>query len=188
MIARTGFLLLVIQFLGVSAMAEQPDDSARLWAALASDDPVQGLAAVRSLVASPETTLRLLRQRLRPVQGPTTKDVTQLLADLDSPRFAVRQRAMRELEQLGDPVFPLLRKLLASRPPLEVRRRVEVLLHSAEVPSALSPEQVRAVRAVQVLERIGTAEARKLLETLAAGAPGSRLTEDARAALERLAQ
>jgi len=36
------------------------------------------------------------------------------------------------------------------------------------------------------LERIGTSEAKKLLETLATGAEGARLTEEAKASLERL--
>jgi hypothetical protein len=36
------------------------------------------------------------------------------------------------------------------------------------------------------LEQIGTAKARQLLENLAQGAEGARLTRDAKAALERL--
>jgi hypothetical protein len=37
------------------------------------------------------------------------------------------------------------------------------------------------------LERIGTPEARQLLKRLATGAPGARLTREAKASLERLA-
>jgi hypothetical protein len=37
-----------------------------------------------------------------------------------------------------------------------------------------------------VLEHIGTGEARRLLRTLAAGAAGARLTQEARDALTRL--
>jgi hypothetical protein len=47
-------------------------------------------------------------------------------------------------------------------------------------------ERLQALRAVEVLERVGTPEARRLLETLAGGAPGARLTWEARAALGRL--
>jgi hypothetical protein len=54
----------------------------------------------------------------------------------------------------------------------------------------LEPEDVRSsirgYRAVEVLEHIGTVEARKVLETLAAGAEGARLTEDAKSSLARL--
>jgi hypothetical protein len=41
-------------------------------------------------------------------------------------------------------------------------------------------------RADEALEHMGTAEARRVLEKLAAGAKGVRLTEDATAALARL--
>jgi hypothetical protein len=50
-----------------------------------------------------------------------------------------------------------------------------------------SGEWVRAVRAVAVLEQIGTPEARQVLEALARGAPDALLTQDAQAALGRLA-
>jgi hypothetical protein len=42
------------------------------------------------------------------------------------------------------------------------------------------------LRAVEVLERIGNAEARRVLEALAKGAPEARLTREARTSLERL--
>jgi hypothetical protein len=51
---------------------------------------------------------------------------------------------------------------------------------------AMSPEDLRALRAVEVLEVIGTAEAVRLLRCLADRARGARLTEEAKAALARL--
>jgi uncharacterized protein YjiS (DUF1127 family) len=42
------------------------------------------------------------------------------------------------------------------------------------------------VHAVQVLEAVGTPEARSVLESLARGVANARLTREARAALERL--
>ena len=50
-----------------------------------------------------------------------------------------------------------------------------------------SPEALRAVRSVEVLERCGTPAARQLLETLAGGAPAARMTREAKSALQRLA-
>ena len=47
-------------------------------------------------------------------------------------------------------------------------------------------EMLRSLRAVHVLERIGNAEAKKLLEQLTAGLPEARLTREAKAALTRL--
>jgi hypothetical protein len=45
---------------------------------------------------------------------------------------------------------------------------------------------VRCLRAVAVLEDLGTPAARELLEGLAAGAPEARLTREAKASLRRL--
>ncbi len=64
---------------------------------------------------------------------------------------------------------------------LEVRRRIERLLGTLE-----GSERLRGRRALAALERIGTPEARRLLEVLAGGVPGAHLTREARAAVNRL--
>jgi hypothetical protein len=85
---------------------------------------------------------------------------------------------------LGEQAAPALEKALASRPSLEARRRLRLLLRALEgTPSA---EQLRQARAVQALEQAGTLDARTVLRRWAGGAPSARLTQDARAALRRL--
>jgi hypothetical protein len=49
-----------------------------------------------------------------------------------------------------------------------------------------SPQRLQALRAVEVLEHIGSPEAIKVLEYLSQGAPGARLTQEAKASLDRL--
>jgi len=76
---------------------------------------------------------------------------------------------------------------VAHPPSREVLRRAEALLSKLNR-RRLDPEQTRAARAVDVLEQIGTPEARQLLEALAQGAPGAWLTDQAQAVLHRLAK
>src|SRR5207302_1795978 len=97
----------------------------------------------------------------------------RLLAELGSSRFAVREKAARELENLAEAAYPALRAVLAGSPALEVRRRVERLL---ERPLAVAPA---AARAVEVLEHAGTPEAREQLRRLAHGLPDAGLTREA---------
>jgi hypothetical protein len=52
----------------------------------------------------------------------------------------------------------------------------------------LTDEELQRSRALEVLERIGAPEARRLLERLAGGAPGALTTTSARASLGRLAR
>jgi hypothetical protein len=49
-----------------------------------------------------------------------------------------------------------------------------------------STELLRAVRAIEVLEASDVPEAEQLLKDLARGAPATRLTQEAQAALTRL--
>jgi hypothetical protein len=48
--------------------------------------------------------------------------------------------------------------------------------------------RLRGLRAIEVLERVGTSEAREALKAVATGAPEAQLTGDAKASLERLAR
>jgi hypothetical protein len=80
---------------------------------------------------------------------------------------------------------PALRAALQGKPSLELRRRAQQLLDELDT-ATLSGERLRGVRAVAVLEHIGSAEARKLLDTLASGAPEALRTQEAKAALARL--
>ena len=124
---------------------------------------------------------------------PVTADpqrVVRLIADLDDRQYKTRQRAFRELEGLEEVVESALRRALRQQPSVEVRQRVWRLLAKLEAlrKLSLSPSRLRALRTVEVLEHIGTAEARRQLKRLASGAREARLTQDAKAALERLAR
>jgi len=155
------------------------------WSRLASDDVPQAHAAIAALVQSPQASVPFLKERVRPVVPADAERLEQLLAGLKSDQFEVRQKVSHELEQLGDLAEPMLRGVLNGMPSLEVRQRVDALLDKLQ---NLSGERLRLWRVIRVLEAIGTPETQAVLKTLSAGAPASRLTQDAKASLERLAK
>jgi WD40 repeat protein len=157
-----------------------------LWADLAGNDAARAYQAIGRLARAPAQTLPWLRRHLRPFPSPDRKRLDQLIADLDSERFEVRKRATAEIERQGESARPALQKALAGPRSPEGRRRLEQLMEKFE--ASRSPEQVRALRAIEVLEHLGTPEAARLLEALSRGAPEARLTQEAEAASKRLAQ
>ena len=60
--------------------------------------------------------------------GKTAEQNLELIANLDSDRFSVREEARKELAGLGELAEGALRKTLTGNPSLAVRRQVEELL------------------------------------------------------------
>jgi hypothetical protein len=155
-----------------------------LWGGLGSDS-MRALEAAQKLHAAPRQAVALLRERLRPATPPDEQAVQERLRQLDSRTFNQRVKAEKELASLGEVVVPALEKFLAANPSGEAKHRAETILKRLRG-GALSGEGLREVRAVEVLEALGTDPARELLRHLAGGAPGARLTREATAALRRL--
>lgn len=163
-----------------------PRDLEARWTDLAGADAARAYRSIWALALRPVQAVALLKERLHPATAPSPQRIARLLTDLDDDNYDVRQAAMAELQRASDLVRPALERTRKSRPPLEVRRRVEQLLKRLDNPF-LSPQRLRMIRALEVLENAGTPEARRLLERFARGAPESRLAREARASLERLA-
>jgi WD40 repeat protein len=161
-------------------------DLPRLWKDLAGSDAAGAHAAAWRLADAPEQALLLLRKQVRPVKLAPAEQTRPLLADLDSDDFDRREAASARLRELGDRARVALRQARKAGPALEKRKRLEALLKALE--ETPSGETLGELRAVAVLERIGTREARELLEELAAGDPEARLTREAKVSLERLAK
>jgi RNA polymerase sigma factor (sigma-70 family) len=165
--------------------ALMPADLGACWNDLASDDAPRGYQAMRILVLSPADAVTVLAAHLHPAAAPDAKRIDKLIANLDSETFATRDAATKDLAQLVDLAEPALRRALDSGPTAESRRRIEQLLANLES-LGTTGERLRASRAIEALERIGTPEALELLAVLSKGAPGAGLTREAKAALERL--
>jgi hypothetical protein len=112
--------------------------------------------------------------------------VTALITALDDDEFEVRDRASKELAQLGHETEPLLRAALERDVSPEVQRRVEALLAKLRLGDGQS-RRLRWLRALEVLEQIGTPEARRVVESLAEGTNEAPcVTVEARSALARM--
>jgi hypothetical protein len=127
----------------------------------------------------------MIAERVKPIHADPNR-AKSLLRGLDASDFKTRQEALAELFRLGRVAEPALKAALASKPSEEVRARIEELLKAAQSPYPASAEAWQQAWAVRALEWAGTQEARKILDSLAAGSPGIFLTEQAAEALRRL--
>jgi RNA polymerase sigma factor (sigma-70 family) len=157
----------------------EPSDA---WADLASADPAIGWATVRRM--ADDATIALLRNHLRSFTTADSERITKLVASLDSDEFRTRDRAFKELAELGHAARPALRVARDKKPSAEVADRLDQLLSRVIGPPS-SGESLRVSRALAVLEAKGTSDARTLLKELAGGADGW-LTSEATAAMKRL--
>ncbi|GEM_PF-1543808 len=153
------------------------------WEGLST--PLDPYAAVWGLVDAGDEAVALIAGSLAPGRV-DEGGIGRLLAQLDADEFEEREAASAALADLGTDAGPALEAALAASPSAEVRVRVERLLASMGGMRLTSPEALRGVRAIAVLEHIGTPAAHEALTRLASGAPQSRLTLEAKIALDRL--
>jgi hypothetical protein len=184
MLTKAQQALLVVVTLGVvdrRAVAESPAEAPRaagiegLWTDLATGDDTAVTRAILALSKDPKKTEAFLKSHLRPVKADARR-VAALIADLDSNHFEVRQ----ELEYLGKYIKSDLEKALTTAAGPEAKKRIRQLI---VVPLSPSAYWVRALRAIAILEDIGTPAAKALVEELATGEADALPTEQAKAAL-----
>jgi hypothetical protein len=94
-----------------SEFTQSPDELSRCWQDLASEDAGKAYTASCQLVQNPAPALKLLRQHLSPAAAPNLEHIQTWLTELESPMFAVRDKAFKELEkqaaaQMGRRHFP----------------------------------------------------------------------------------
>ncbi|MCI0705111.1 MAG: WD40 repeat domain-containing protein [Planctomycetia bacterium] len=154
-----------------------------LWKALAGSDPVKAGDAVWRLAADPDLSIPLLGERLPKVgTGEPDNRIAKLLVDLDDDDFDVREKATEELIQIGPSASEAVQKTLKTTKSREVRRRAEEIISRIGTGSK-SLEELLVSRGVEVLQRMKTPEARKLLQTWADSPANSPLAREARTAL-----
>jgi HEAT repeat protein len=171
------------------APGKRPSGFGGVWDRIGSSDPAVAYDSVWTLSTAYEKAIGDIQAELAKLLERLRKQperIGDLIEKLDSRDFLVRERASHELERIGGPAEAALRKALAASASEEVRSRIKELLPKLEPWVVRDPDLLRALRAIWVLERIGTKDARDVLEKLAQGQPEARVTQDAKAALQRL--
>jgi RNA polymerase sigma factor (sigma-70 family) len=149
-----------------------------------ADTPDKAYPAVWEMLAHPAESVPYLIGKLSPVKPIDAQRVRRLLGQLDAESFAEREEAGRQLLTLGEQALPVLRQAVKDKPTLETKKRIEELIESLN--RGPTPEQLRLLRALAVLEWSNRPEAVEHLRQLAGGAPSASLTQAAKAAARRL--
>jgi WD40 repeat protein len=171
----------------LKAVKVTPKHLEELWSTLARDDAAKAHQALWTMIAGAEKTVPFLRKRLEKIPSVITPELAKLFADLDSRDFKTREKAAAELTNMGKKAEPAMRQTLTMKIPLEVQIRLDRLLKKIAGPfPPLTSEQIRVVRALEVLEQIGSPQASQVVQMVADHAPETILREHARAALERM--
>jgi hypothetical protein len=156
------------------------------WPALASAEARDAFVAMADLAAAPDRAVALLRRGIKPVPAaPGDADLDRTFVDLDSEDFDTREKASKTLAGFGESAVPGVRKRLAKVTSEEVRNRVLTFPERFD-PARVTPDRLRQLRAVELLEGIGTPAAKEVLSEWAKGATGAPLTLEAAGALVRL--
>jgi hypothetical protein len=155
------------------------------WTDLASVDAAKAYQAMGRLLAQPEAALPFLKEHIKPTTFNVEPALIQrLIKDLASEKFQARDKATADLSKLGEAAELALREALKEKSTLEMRQRVEKLVRALEEKELNPPpERARLLRAVEVVESIGSKESTALLTHWASGAPGAVLTRQAQMAL-----
>jgi hypothetical protein len=160
-----------------------------LWDLLSAGDAAGAYQAVWELTAAPRQAVQLCHDRL--LRPPPAKDpqlpqrLARLIADLDADDFEKREKATLELVKLGKAAEQAVRQALDNPASLEARRRLERVLAPLQA-AGLSGDMLQALRAVEVLEQVGTPEAEEVLKKVAKEAAEVWLRQEAQATLDRL--
>ncbi len=172
---------------GRPSLAAAPLTTARseaLWARLRRQDGNAAWQAHRELVRAGSDAVDRLASCMRvPPDAPDA--IAGWIRLLDADSAEARSAAHARLRSLGEAAKPQLKEAARQSASAEARKRIALLLAETTEP-APDPEVRRFVRAIRVLEEIGTTEAVAVLERLANGAPGAPTTREAHDALERL--
>jgi WD40 repeat protein len=162
-------------------------DPLQNWRDLQNEDAGLAYRSMAAFIRRPDLAVPFLKERLRPVFARDRLQISQLCSELDSNVFELRERSAGELAAQVDVSASQLRKEASGPIGAEARRRLQFILATWD-DARFSGEQLQSLRALEILERIGTRDALNVIGTIAAGQPGFRVTQAAKASVARLSK
>ena len=160
-------------------------DLPKHWEKLRGADAEEAHRSKWALAGDPKKSIPFIRDRLRMEPPIAAERIRSWIADLDSRQYAIREQAQANLLIHFDQAERDLRQTLGGSASAELRNRIGRII-GASFGAQPGPDQLREMRAMEILEQIGTPEARDLLRRLAAAEPSTRLSRDAAESLKRL--
>jgi WD domain, G-beta repeat len=154
-------------------------DLTQAWGELANANAAEACRAMGVFSRSAMQSVQLIKANLQPTTD-LDKQIGTWIKELDSAEFAVRQKAASALEAVAHEAEPALIKALEMNSSLEMGLRVKKVLEKLQ---PLSPDRLRMLRALEILEYLGGDEGRQVVESLGRGAPDSWLTRQANISL-----
>ena len=159
-----------------------PGDMTRYWTDLQSDNVPRAYRAIDRFTNLGEEAITFLSEKLHPSPD-EEKQIKRLINKLDSPFSGDIKESMKKLREMAP--SPAFWKQAKGSLSTSAYTRIKEIMATQ---TTVLPESadMRRVRALVILERMGTPRARKVLESLGKLAPSARQTRDARTILERL--
>jgi hypothetical protein len=159
---------------------EPQEELEKRWLDLQSGNTAKGVVAVESLLKNAKLVVPFLKKKTAAEKPPTAEAISKWISDLASSIYMTRELAAAEIEKHLYLAEPLLKQRLAKDDSVDVRRRIEGLL--AKIPKlqdGLTPNELRPLRVISVLERIDSAEAQDLLAWMARHGETQRVRSEA---------
>ena len=164
------------------------DELAEIWNGLLTSDGNAADKLMWQLAAGQDVSVAFLQKQFKPFVKADKQLIQQLIRQLDSEDFKTRQAAHKKLNELGGLAGTELADAAKNHPSTEVRTRARRILDRVERGAGSAPEPRRELRAIDVLGRIATASAAKVLEGLAAQNAAAVRTRKAKETLNRIEQ
>jgi WD40 repeat protein len=166
-------------------LTRSDDELSAYWRNLTELDAKKAEQAMQVLIDGGPQSVAVIRRLCKPVSTPPEAEIDALVRKLDSDQFALRNQATIELGESGELARPAIEKALEGKTKLEARQRLQGLLRASRT-LASSRRDLQSWRTIEILERIGSSEAKEVLRTLASGAAEARVTREAQSCLERM--